>query len=90
MPKKGNNAERAENESGQVLFHGAGTFKPLGLQEEFHFDTGNFNYVMVLQQMRLGIKRFTIYNRELSTFNMRNEISVRPFGNDSNLHPRLA
>lgn len=49
MPKEGNNAERAENESGQVLFHGAGTFKPLGFQEEFHFDTGNFNYVMILQ-----------------------------------------
>ena len=89
MPNKSKNAERAENKSGQVLFHGAGTLKPSGLQEKFHFDASNLYHIVIFKQMRLGIQRFTIDDRELSALNMSNEITVRPLGNNRDLQTGL-
>jgi hypothetical protein len=60
------------------------------LEKEFHLDAADFDDVVILQWMGLGIQCLAIDDGKVGTFDMGNEIAMRPSGDDRNLHPWFA
>src|SRR5438477_8965121 len=61
-----------------------------GLQEEFHLDAGKFDDVVVLERVGRGADLLAVDGGALLAFDVGDEIALRPAGEDSHLHTRLA
>ena len=59
------------------------------LYEKLHFDAGNFEHVMIVERMRLGVRELAIHDRELRPFDVSHKIALRTTRNHGYLCPRL-
>ena len=53
--------------------------------EVLHFDAREFNHIVVFQRMRLRANGLPVHDW-LSPFNVRNEVALRPAGDNGNLY----